>query len=144
SIPKGTSLLGWLVTLLAFTADFTMIALVPAILVLPTLITRRVWVTLVAAVLLFGCVGFFIYADSVIYRLWRFHFNGMVFNLLTTPGAGDTVTAGKGTVKSAVAVALLIYAAEIGFVVWLLPAVRRLRVTANLRSSKAMLLCFCS
>ena len=144
SVPKGTSLLGWLVTLLAFTANFTMIAIVPAILVLPTLLTRRAWVTLGAAVLLFGCVGFFIYADSVIYRLWRFHFNGMVFNLLTTPGAGDTVTAGKGTVKSAVAVALLIYAAEIGFVVWLLPAVRRLRVTANLRSSKAMLLCFCS
>lgn len=32
-----------------------------------------------------------LYADTVVYALFRYHFNGMVWNVLTTPGAEDAV-----------------------------------------------------
>src|SRR6266404_4590293 len=117
-VPTGTSTCGWLATLLAFVANFALLALVPALLSLAALISRRLWVMLTAAVILFGLLNVFIYADSVIYQLWRFHFNGFVWNLLTTSGAGDTVTAGKGTVLSTAGMIALVFAAEAGLVGW--------------------------
>ena len=81
SLPNGTSPTGWAAALLAYTANFAMLALAPAILSLPVLLVRRRWVTLTVAPLLFGLLNVFIYADSIIYVLWHFHFNGMVWNL---------------------------------------------------------------
>jgi hypothetical protein len=75
----------------------------------------------------------------VIYQLWRFHFNGMVYNLLTTPGAGDSVTAGTGTVVSALLIAALIFAAEVAFGVCGLPRLQRLNFAGRLRTRKALL-----
>jgi len=115
SIPQGTSLVGWAMTALAYTANFAMLALVPGILSLPTLLVRRRGLTLTLAPLLFGLLNVFIYADSIIYVLWRFHFNGMVWNLLTTSGAGDTVTAGRGTVIYTAVALLVIFGLEFGF-----------------------------
>ncbi len=40
--------------------------------------------------------------DATIYGIYRFHFNGMVWNLLTTPGAGDSFTIGFATYATAV------------------------------------------
>ena len=115
SIPPGTSLVGWAMTALAYTANFAMLALVPGVLSLPVLLVRRRGLTLTLAPLLFGLLTVFIYADSIIYVLWRFHFNGMVWNLLTTSGAGDTVTAGEGTVIYTCAALLIIFGLEFGF-----------------------------
>ena len=115
SIPDGTSFPGWAMTSLAYTANFAVLALVPGILCLPALFVRRCWLTLTLAPLLFGLLNVFIYADSIIYVLWRFHFNGMVWNLLTTSGAGDTVTAGKGTVAYTIVAIFVIFALEFGF-----------------------------
>lgn len=124
SIPDGTSFPGWAMTSLAYTANFAVLALVPGILCLPALFVRRCWLTLTLAPLLFGLLNVFIYADSIIYVLWRFHFNGMVWNLLTTSGAGDTVTAGKGTVVYTVVTILVIFAVEFGFAWGGLPRLR--------------------
>jgi membrane-anchored protein YejM (alkaline phosphatase superfamily) len=115
NVPDGTSFLGWAMSILAYTANFAMMALIPAILCLPTLLVRRRWLTLTVAPLLFGLLNVFIYVDTIIYALWRFHFNGMVWNLLTTPGAGDNVVAGKGTVAYTVAAILIIFGLEFGF-----------------------------
>lgn len=38
-----------------------------------------------------------LFADTRIYGIFRFHFNGMVWNLLTTPGAEDSVAIGART-----------------------------------------------
>lgn len=118
SLLTGTSFAGWVVALLAYTANFAMLALAPVVLTLPVLLIRRRWLTLTVAALLFGLLNVFIYADSIIYVLWHFHFNGMVWNLLTTPGAGDTVTAGKETVTYTIAAVVVIFALEFGFA-WL-------------------------
>jgi membrane-anchored protein YejM (alkaline phosphatase superfamily) len=137
----GTSIVGCGVTLLAFMANFAMWALVPLLLSLLSLLTRRMWITVVVAVVFFGLSNIFIYADAVIYQLWRFHFNGMVINLLTTSGAGDSVTAGKGTVVSALMVFALIFTAEIGFAVFGLALLKPLR---RLRTKKNFAVCFAS
>ena len=140
SLPDGTSFLGWAQTILAYLANFAMLALVPAILLLPALFVRRRWLTLTLAPLLFGLLNVFIYADSIIYVLWRFHFNGMIWNLLTTSGAGDTVTAGKGTVAYTVAVIVVILAVEFGFAWVALPRLRARQFAGRWRSKRALIM----
>ena len=49
-VPTGTSWSGWVATLLAFTANFAMWAIVPLVPVLLTLLARRLWITLTTAV----------------------------------------------------------------------------------------------
>ncbi len=49
--------------------------------------------------------------DAGIYRIFRYHFNGMVLNVLTTPGAADSVDLGAWTwVTFAIAAAVVIVA----------------------------------
>ncbi|HUJ10224.1 MAG TPA: sulfatase-like hydrolase/transferase [Verrucomicrobiae bacterium] len=128
SLRGNTSVAGWAAALLASVANFAMLALAPALLSTPFLFFRRRWLTLTVLPLLYGLLSVFIYADSIIYILWHFHFNGMVWNLLTTPGAGDTVTAGRGTVTYTVAAICAILAIEFAFAWWVFP---RLRVAAK-------------
>jgi hypothetical protein len=137
SVPRGTSMIGWLATLLAFVANFALLALVPALLSIVALISRRLWVMLTVAVVLFGLLNVFIYADLVIYQLWRFHFNSFVWNLITTPGSGDATIAGKSTILYTVGSVALIFATEIVFVALVLPWIRRRPLAARLRSRKA-------
>lgn len=139
SVPSGTSTLGWLAMLLAFVANFAVLALAPAMLAAVAILTRRLWITLTAAIILYGLFNVFIYADSVIYQLWRFHFNSMVFNLLTTQGAGDSVIAGRGTVLYTTLIVVTIFAAEIGFALYVLPFLRRRTVAIRLRTKRALL-----
>lgn len=51
--------------------------------------------------------------DAGLYRIFRYHFNGMVLNVLTTPGAWDSVDLGVGTVATFCVVALALMAAEV-------------------------------
>ena len=137
SVPSDTSRVGWLATLLAFVANFALLALVPALLCLGALVSRRLWVMLTAVVILFGLLNVFIYADLVIYKLWRFHFNGFVWNLLTTPGSGDNTIAGKGTILYSIGSVALIFATEIAFVAFVLPWLLRQSFSAKLRNRKS-------
>jgi uncharacterized protein len=137
-VPAGTSLTGWAVTLLAFTANFAMLALAPLLVALLALVSKRSWITLTVAVIFYALLAIFIYADSMIYQLWRFHFNSMVLNLLTTPGASDSVTAGHSTVVSTLLVVGVLLLAELGFAFYLFPALSRRGFAAKLRNKKAL------
>src|SRR6266404_9272509 len=143
-VPTGTSTCGWLATLLAFVANFALLALTPALLSLVALMSRRLWVMLTAAVILFGLLNVFIYADSVIYQLWRFHFNSFVWNLITTPGSGDATIAGKSTVLTTVGNVALIFGTEIVFAAFVLPWIRRQPLVARLRSRRAFVIACCA
>ena len=143
-VPSGTSILGWLATLLAFVANFALLALVPALLSLVALVSRRLWVMLTAAVILFGLLNVFIYADSVIFQLWRFHFNGFVWNLITTPGSRDNTIAGKGTILYLIGCITLILATEIVFAAFVLPWLCRQPFAARLRHRKAFVAVGCA
>jgi len=54
------------------------------------------WPRVAAALhgLLWGAFLLFIFVDTCIYALFRFHFNGTVWQLVTTPGTGDSIHLG--------------------------------------------------
>jgi membrane-anchored protein YejM (alkaline phosphatase superfamily) len=99
---------------------------------------------LTVAVILFGLLNVFIYADSVIYQLWRFHFNGFVWNLITTPGSSDATIAGKSTILYLIGCITLIFATEIAFAAFVLPWLRRQPFAAKLRHRKAFVAVGCA
>lgn len=118
-LPEQTSLLGWGVTLVAWlstAATFNVLALLLAAAVL--LAVPRRWVLLTICPAVFALLQMFIYADTVIFGLFRFHFNGMILNVVTTAGAEDTLTLGPATVRSALVAIALIVSAE-SLLVWL-------------------------
>lgn len=53
--------------------------------------------------LIFGLLQVALLADVAIFRLFRRHFDGLVWNVLTTPGAADSVRPGLATVLTATA-----------------------------------------
>jgi membrane-anchored protein YejM (alkaline phosphatase superfamily) len=64
--------------------------------------------------LVFGLFQVALLADVAIFRLFRRHFDGLIWNVLTTPGASDSVRPGSGTIITT-AVAL---AAMLGVAFW--------------------------
>ncbi|MEC9475396.1 MAG: sulfatase-like hydrolase/transferase [Planctomycetota bacterium] len=65
--------------------------------------------------------------DATIYGLYRFHINGMVWNLITTPGGGETFTIGT----SAYATAALYISSIVGWIVGLSLLLRNVPLVAN-------------
>lgn len=59
--------------------------------------------------LIFTLFHIAIFADATIYRLYKFHFNSMVFNLITTEGAFDSVHLGFGTIFTTILLILLLF-----------------------------------
>lgn len=63
-----------------------------------------------------------LYADTRIWRLFRYHFNGMVWNVMTTPGAEDAVDLGPKARIFALVLALALFAAFlVAWNAWILP-----------------------
>lgn len=56
---------------------------------------------------------FLLYADTVIYGLFRYHVNGMVWNVLTTPGAEDAVAIDAWTWGRAALGAVVVFALQL-------------------------------
>src|SRR5689334_9815511 len=125
----------WLFAHAALVSTAATLALFPALLLAPLLLrARRVpgeaWIQAVVWAL-FGLV---LYADTRVFALFRYHFNGMVWNLFTTGGGGDAVQiplsnwllAGGGCALACVALAW-IFRANAGR--WVQPA-RGLRIAA--------------
>lgn len=139
-LDEGTSISGWLVTLVAFISNFAMLCLLPTALLAPVaILAKRWWVTLIIVPCVFTVLNGFLYADTVVYSLFRRHLSdGMVLNVLTTSGAGDSVTAGLGTTLSAGGMVLLILAAELAFSLSAYPYLRRSSVASRIRSGKAL------
>ena len=67
---------------------------------------RLPWLVPSVAVLMTTLCIVFIRADSAIFDLYRFHFNGFVLNLLTTPGGIESLGGDGGTYRSVVLIAV--------------------------------------
>lgn len=55
-----------------------------------------------------------VFVDTYIYGLFRYHFNGMVWNVMTTPGADEAVHVSGGEKAVVLVGALALFAAELG------------------------------
>ncbi len=64
--------------------------------------------------LVFGLFQVALLADMAIFRVFRRHFDGLIWNLLTTPGASDSVRPGLGTILTTA----VVLAAMLGFGFW--------------------------
>jgi membrane-anchored protein YejM (alkaline phosphatase superfamily) len=63
-----------------------------------------------------------LYADTRIWRLFRYHFNPMVWNVITTPGSEDAVDLGPKTWTFVLVVAVALFAAFLfAWSAWFLP-----------------------
>src|SRR6185503_698672 len=79
----------------ALIANTALLACLPGIfLVLLALLVRGSRVLGIAQAFLWTAFLVLVYADTRIWRLFRYHFNGMVWNVITTPGAEDAVELG--------------------------------------------------
>ena len=133
-MPPNASFGGWIAAFagLASTAVFiNMLLLIP---VAPaTLLVRRWWFTTVVVPILFGLLNVFVFADSIVFRLFGFHINGMVIGIMMAPAADDSFTLGLGTYWSAAFWVAAITAAELGFALGGLKLLGRWKGLAHLR-----------
>lgn len=94
-ISSGAGSRSFVAQLFAFGAllsSVAILALLPALLLALIALGVRSWRALGwIAASVWTAFLFLLYADTVVYGLFRYHFNGMVWNVLTTPGAEDAV-----------------------------------------------------
>jgi len=122
AVPARTSFGGWMYTFLALVSNTIMLhVLLALVLVGPALLARRPWLTNIAVPAALGLCSIFLYTDVIIYRGWRRHFDGMIWDMIVNPSAGDSVTPGLGTIVSAVLVIAAICAAVIVYSLKLVP-----------------------
>ena len=81
------------------------------------LVPRRAVLVAVAGPTLF-VLAVLLLLDTSIFRIYRFHINGMVLNLLATDGAWDTLSLGRGTWLSAVGLVLGVLLLEMAATLW--------------------------
>lgn len=114
-VPATTSPTGWCYVAAAYLSSMVLLnALALAASLGLAWLVDRWWMTLIGSGLLFLAVQGFVFADVIIYRLYGYHINGMILNMLITPGAGDSLDMGAGTRLSAVLASCGIVAALFG------------------------------
>ena len=115
-IPQGASFGGWVASLVGLASTGVFVNLLLLIPVAPAaILVRRWWFTTIVVPVLFAALVAFIFADSVVFRLYRFHVNGMVLAIMFAPAADDSFTLGASTYRTAVFWVVVIVAAELGF-----------------------------
>ncbi len=123
SLPDGLGFGTWafaLVALFSHCAQITMltwIVLLPFRLSCPLSWSRVVDVYVIPSI--FSIVSIVLYIDTVIYDLYHFHINnGVIWNILITPGAGDSFTIGVMTAIWMTCIGLFIVAVIIAGSRW--------------------------
>src|SRR3972149_7779850 len=113
--PTFDTHMGWFYTRIAFFSHFAMILMIVGIILLPfTLFIRgRIQMWILPPLIMF-IYQTMLLIDVKIYTLFRFHFNGLVLNTLTTEGSWDSVKLGNKTIFTIAAVLLLLAIAEWG------------------------------
>ncbi len=81
---------------------YSVVYMIPSLLVLGLfrIFTKSKYVLYPLAVLLLGITEGFIFGDTFLFSIYNYHFNGFVWNLLTTPGGIESMGANSGTVLS--------------------------------------------
>lgn len=113
--PEASSIQEWLFVRIAFVSNFAMIYIVLVIfLLLLTTVLPFVSFMIIGSTILLWVFNILVFVDVNIFKLFRFHLNSMVWNVLVTEGAGDSVKLGAGTWTTFSLIVILILALEIG------------------------------
>ncbi len=96
----------------ALLSNTAMLALIPAAFVaLFALTLPSARAVAVLQALVWTLFQLLLYADTRIWNLFRYHFNGMVWNVITTPGSEDAIDLGPKTWAFAAAIGLVLFTA---------------------------------
>jgi len=108
----------WLFARIAFISNFTLLYLIPSLfLFFVFIVIPRSWIAITSAIVILGAINVLILIDITIFKLFRFHLNSLVLNVLMTEGSSDSVKLGFGTVLTFLLWVLLILSLEIGIFV---------------------------
>ena len=113
---------------LAIVSQAGFLNLIPALLTAwPMLCWRnRTWARLIAG-FIFALLQVALLVDIVIFRLFQRHFDSLVWNVLTTKGAGDSVRVDPASMMIATVIILLFIGSSLAFALWGLPRLGRRR-----------------
>ena len=106
---KSDSILSWIFLPSALlSTSFMLNFIVYILLLILSLILRKAKIISAVSVLAYSVFFIFIIVDLFIFRLYNFHFNGMVVNMLSTDGFWDSVSLGGGTWFSTFIIVVLV------------------------------------
>ena len=114
-VPESISISEWLFSRLAYVSNFALLYLVISVplfvitAIIPSMIILR---SLTGT--LFTLFSITLLIDTVIYKLYRFHINSLVWNILVTEGSSDSVKIGGATVVTFAIYIILIILFQIG------------------------------
>ena len=114
-VPESVSISEWLFSRLAYVSNFALLYLVLSVpllvitIVIPSMILLRSLTGI-----LFTLFNVTLLIDTIIYKLYRFHINSLVWNILVTEGSSDSVKIGGATVVTFTLYILLIILFQIG------------------------------
>ncbi len=113
--PTWDDPMGWLYTRIAYLSNFAILLLIPGVILLPftLFIHSRIQMRIIPPFIMY-LYQIMLLIDVKIYSLFRFHFNGLVLNTLTTEGSWDSVKPGSKTILTIAAVFILLALLEWG------------------------------
>ncbi len=118
-IPTGLHGFACLAFALAVVSQAGFLNLIPAVLTAwPLLCWRNRTGARLIAGFIFALLQVALLADLVIFRLFQRHFDSLVWNVLTTKGAGDTVRVDPASMMIAAAVIAVFTGASLAFALW--------------------------
>ena len=98
-VPDSITFGEWAFSRLAYVSNFGLLFLVLAVpLYLLTSIIPSVLFMQIASSVVFLTFNIALFVDTIIYKLYRFHINGLVWNILVTEGSSDSVKVSTSTI----------------------------------------------
>ena len=114
-VPDSISLGEWTFSRLAYVSNFGLLFLIlSAPLFLMTALLPSMVFLRIASSIIFLTFNIALFVDTLIYKLYRFHINGLVWNILVTEGSSDSVKVSTSTIVVFSLYLLLIISAVIG------------------------------
>ncbi|MDI6794211.1 MAG: DUF3413 domain-containing protein [bacterium] len=112
--PEASSLQDWLFVRIAFVSNFAMIYIVLGIfLLLLAAVVPFTSFMIISSTILLWIFNILVFVDVNIFKLFRFHLNSMIWNVLVTEGSGDSVKLGAGTWTTFSLIVIVILGLEI-------------------------------
>ena len=98
-VPDSITFGEWAFSRLAYVSNFGLLFLVLAVpLYLLTFIIPSMLFMQIASSVVFLTFNIALFVDTIIYKLYRFHINGLVWNILVTEGSSDSVKVSTSTI----------------------------------------------